>query len=311
MRPRLKKTRAAFYLESYFLSVYRRYRKMDLDRIFDKLNDQQIEDVNSRVDYCMKLSTPFKCDMDVAIKDFKRGKGSAYYFDIKKYLVNFDGGNEFNYLFGDVVHVPDKPTFVKSRPICSGNGNSILLKMDSIRHYNFFTDPFQLEDKIDMAVWRGMSPQPHRKKFVDQFYNSGLCDVGQVDKALSDQKNYKPYMSVRDQFKFKYIISLEGYDVATNLKWIMASNSAAIMPKSKFETWFLEGSLIPDHHYISIEDDYSNLEEKIDYCNRNPDFVRYIVGNANRYVSKYRCNRTEDLVSMLVLKKFFSLSGQI
>lgn len=37
-------------------------------------------------------------------------------------------------------------------------------------------------------------------------------------------------MSVEDQKRYRYIVSLEGYDVATNLKWIMNSNSLCLMP---------------------------------------------------------------------------------
>ena len=42
----------------------------------------------------------------------------------------------------------------------------------------------------------------------------------------------------------------------------MSSNSLCFMPKPKYETWFMEGKLIPNHHYVLIEDDYSNLLEQ-------------------------------------------------
>ena len=29
--------------------------------------------------------------------------------------------------------------------------------------------------------------------------------------------------------------------------------SIVIMPKPKYETWFMEGTLIPDYHYIFIK----------------------------------------------------------
>ena len=31
----------------------------------------------------------------------------------------------------------------------------------------------------------------------------------------------------------------------------------AVMPKPKYESWFMEGKLIPNYHYILIKDDYS------------------------------------------------------
>ena len=52
---------------------------------------------------------------------------------------------------------------------------------------------------------------------------------------------------------------VEGVDVATNLKWVMSSNSIAVMPKPKIESWFMENMLIPEKHYIEIKEDYSDV----------------------------------------------------
>ena len=45
----------------------------------------------------------------------------------------------------------------------------------------------------------------------------------------------------------------------------MSSNSVAVMPRPKYESWFMEGRLQPGVHYIEIKDDYSDLEDKIQY----------------------------------------------
>ena len=42
----------------------------------------------------------------------------------------------------------------------------------------------------------------------------------------------------------------------------MSSNSVAVMPRPKYESWFMEGRLQPGVHYIEIKDDYSDLEPK-------------------------------------------------
>ena len=41
----------------------------------------------------------------------------------------------------------------------------------------------------------------------------------------------------------------------------MSSNSVAVMPRPKYESWFMEGRLQPGVHYIEIKDDYSDLED--------------------------------------------------
>ena len=59
--------------------------------------------------------------------------------------------------------------------------------------------------------------------------------------------------------------------MASNLKWVMSSNSVAVMPRPRYETWFMEGSLVPGYHYIEIKTDFSDLIEKMEYYNAHPD----------------------------------------
>lgn len=84
-------------------------------------------------------------------------------------------------------------------------------------------------------------------------------------------------MSITDQLKYKFVISLEGNDVATNLKWIMLSNSVCFMRKPRVESWFMEGSLIPNHHYVLLDDEFSDLEDKIDYYSKHTDKALAII----------------------------------
>ena len=90
----------------------------------------------------------------------------------------------------------------------------------------------------------------------------------------------------------------------------MSSNSVAVMPKPKYESWFMEGKLIPDYHYVLIKDDYSDLEEKLNYYINNLDKLKFISKNANQYVSKFRDTKTEKIISLLVMEKFFSITSQ-
>jgi hypothetical protein len=90
----------------------------------------------------------------------------------------------------------------------------------------------------------------------------------------------------------------------------MSSNSIAVMPKPKYETWFMEGTLIPDYHYIFIKDDYSNLEEKITFYINNEDECEKIIKNAHEFVSQFKDKKKEDLISLLVLEKYFKKTHQ-
>jgi hypothetical protein len=79
------------------------------------------------------------------------------------------------------------------------------------------------------------------------------------------QPYHKHFMSIEEQLQHQFVVSVEGIDVATNLKWIMASNSLCLMRRHRFETWFMEGALVPGYHYVELADDHSDLPEKIRY----------------------------------------------
>ena len=90
----------------------------------------------------------------------------------------------------------------------------------------------------------------------------------------------------------------------------MSSNSICVMPKPKYETWFMEGKLEAGVHYVEVNDDFSNAEEKINYYSKHTEEALHIIKNANAYVDQFKDSKREKLISLLVLDKYFSLSGQ-
>ena len=127
-----------------------------------------------------------------------------------------------------------------------------------------------------------------------------LCDL-----------NYTDHMSLYNHLAYRYIITIEGNDVASNLKWVMSSNSVAVMPRPSFETWFMEGLLIPNYHYIEIAADYHDLIEKVRYYESHPEEAKAIIDHAHEWVKQFHNSKREDLISLMVLNKYFKLTGQI
>ena len=85
------------------------------------------------------------------------------------------------------------------------------------------------------------------------YFGSECCDAGiSTPRPEYPPEWTKPHISMYDHLNYKFILAIEGYDVATNLKWIMSSNSLAVMPRPTYETWFMEGTLIPGYHYVEI-----------------------------------------------------------
>lgn len=117
-------------------------------------------------------------------------------------------------------------------------------------------------------------------------------------------------MTIPEHLDYKFIISIEGNDVASNLKWAMSSNSAVIMKRPTCESWFMEGTLIPNYHYIEIADDFSDLPEKIEYYIAHPQEAEEIIRHAHEYVSQFKDREKERIVSLMVLDKYMRMTSQ-
>ncbi|ASU35269.1 glycosyl transferase family 90 [Mucilaginibacter xinganensis] len=268
--------------------------------------------VHDRVNYYNKLKQPTPIgDNATVLKEMQIFKSpKTYNFDAFEYLRYFKGSLRANFLFGDITHIANVPSLQKSRPIAGDNSNAVLLKLDKKRHFFFVKDKKLYSDKKNMLIGRGTIYQPHREKFMEMYFDNPLCDLGQVNKKGGNLKWLKPPISIDQHLQYKFILSLEGNDVATNLKWIMSSNSIAVMPKPKYETWFMEGRLIPGFHYIEIKDDYTDLIEKLNYYAGHIDEAEQIISNAKAFVTQFLDQQQEAVISLLVLQKYFAKTMQ-
>ena len=317
-----------FYYAKSFLhqKLYPRQLKLRHKKsCFKLLNDTQIaQRVFQRVNYYCKINQYFELVEQPSIPECQHtlylchsnnvtslNCGSFYRFDCQRYLSHFPSHYQLHLLPGDIVQVPSFCSAVKSRPISqdSSNDNACLLKLDALRHFNFIQDTLTFNRKIPQLVWRGAAHQPHRKAFLQQFYDHPLMNVGQVNQP--DCRTYQPKMSISEQLDYQFILSIEGNDVATNLKWIMSSQSLCFMTKPKYETWFMEGTLVAGFHYVEVKDDYSDLVDKMKYYTDYPDEAKIIIQQANAYCQEFMDNQKEDLIHFLVLEKFFHFSRQI
>ena len=286
---------------------------------FQKILHYDENYIASRVNYYNKLENATNLlENKVLLKDFrlKRIKSfgpSTHFFDTYAYSRYFPKENFISLLFGDNIIIPTCPSIVKSRPIAENNENAIVLKLNKLRHFVFVKDKNKFENKKDILVGRCsvFEPQPQRIKFWEMYFGHPLCNLGQTNlHPIFSEKWITPKMTIDEHLDYKFILCLEGNDVATNLKWVMSSNSLAVMPKPKYETWFMEGNLIPDYHYIEIKDDYSDLPDKLNYYIKNTSEALKIIDNAHKFVSQFQDAQQEKLISLLVLKKYFEYVQQ-
>lgn len=252
---------------------------------------------------CLMLSD-FTCPPRNGGKKF-----STYFYDLIPSVRCFPQHWLMRYLFGDITTVEAIPTIVKSRPIGQGNENSTVMKLDSMRHFMFLSDPTPWRAKKDAIVSRNVVRQPHRIRLLEQWFGHPKCNFGQVnpDVQQGHPEWIQPFMPMSEQLSYKFIACVEGHDVATNLKWVMSSNSLAVMPRPRYETWFMESQLRPGYHYVEVKDDYSDLIAQMDYYCAHPDEAEAIIRHAHEYVQQFQNRRLEQATEYLTMKRYLGL----
>lgn len=285
-----------------------------INKQYPKYDSFELQD---RLNYYNKLKNKRILSEDAPILSQHKIKevnySKVYFFDTYEITRYFPKHLHWIFKPGDITTLQTYPSIVKSRPIVENNENSILLKLNKIRHFVFVNDKRKFENKIPKIIFRGAAHgKPIRQKFIEMYVNNPMCDVKDTAKdSINPIKWQSKPISIKKQLRYRYIMAIEGNDVASNLKWIMSSNSIAVMPRPKYETWFMEGTLIPNHHYIEIKDDFSDLIERVNFYEQNPELAKNIIKNANEYVKQFKDKKREKLLGILVMKKYFEKTGQL
>ena len=311
---RNKNNKFLYYFKNYFRQLlpatyYQKKLTHQLNK-FEKLSTDERQNLLLRLNYYNQLKEKYILSPNAEkLAELKLQKANkTYYFDLYEYSRYFKQQLKGHFLFGDIIKTPKEPGLVKSRPISNENTNSVLLKWNKIRHFTFIEkNELQYSKKKDQLLFRGKvhTSQTQRVQFLEKYFGHSICNIGKINSNSLNSKWMAKRMTINEQLKYKFILCLEGNDVASNLKWVMSSNSIALMPKPKYETWFMEGRLIADYHYIEIKDDYSDLEERLRFFIKHPKKAELIIENANKHVEQFKDQNNEDLISLMVLVKYF------
>lgn len=327
-----KNNKIMYWLRSLLMLIEPRcilmYRRKKLFDEFYRMSKTEQEQILKRVDYYCSLpnniSLPETAPKLGNHKFFTKSKltrHSVYFFDSYEYTRYFPDSLHWQIEEGDVNIEMTSPTFTKTRPIIKRGvndknlvfSNNVIINMDKIRHFLFINDPLTWEEKHGKVLFRGVIyNKENRRRFVEMYGDNSLCDLKDVDRHSKLPERFKTHklMTLREHLEYRYIMSLEGNDVASNLKWVMSSNSIAVMPQPTCESWYMEGSLIPNVHYIEIAPDFHNLIERIEYYENNPEEAKAIVKNAHEWVKQFQKKKRENIISLMVLEKYFHSTGQ-
>jgi hypothetical protein len=238
-------------------------------------------------------------------------KVKYYIDDLRKYFINSEIKNFNIYIaFGDVNVKMKKYCFTKSRPIDLTNNFNILLNLNTPRHWggldNVKKYDIPFDKKNNKIIWRGASTGNKRVKFVEKYQNHQNKNIDIKFSNLCQNVINNNYilnkLTTQEQLQSKFIISIEGNDVATNLKWILYSNSVVIMPKPTVCSWIMEDKLISGTHYIEIKNDYSDLEEKYKWCLNNLEECKKIAEAGRNYIEQFLNQENEKKITNKIIE---------
>eukprot|EP01083_Nonionella_stella_P038268 104134_1 len=228
------------------------------------------------------------------------------------------------------------PVFAKARVITSHKyqNNAILIQeLEYTRHWDapctIMNIDIEWDNKLNKAVWRGASSDGwYRRSFVRQYIGNytGHSDMNHLDdidvgftsftvrsyETIADLRPlFKHPLKIEQLLKYKYLVSIDGNDVATNTKWILMSNSVLFMLPPTKESWLMEGLLEPYVHYVPLSLNRTknhphatsftdetwtwNLEEQYQFCMENDEICNQIAQNGKRFMIEHKfCDRKHE-----------------
>lgn len=249
-----------------------------------------------------------------------------YYDDLYTYLhIYRKKTRNFNikyiFWFGDETGYKEFPCFVKAKSLIN-NDFSVLLKLNTPRHIGMFNEVLENDIPYDLKnnklIWRGTSTginlnnsSDQRLHLVNKYYITNNPDIDIKFSYLCqnidvEEEKVGGVISLPELLKSRFLISIEGNDVATNLKWILLSKSVCLMPKPTKCSWFMEDMLIPYLHYVPLADDFSDLFEVYNWCLNNINECDIISKNATKYMEDFLDEENEEYVTNEVIKQYFN-----
>ena len=101
-----------------------------------------------------------------------------------------------------------------------------------------------------------------------------------------DDRLLSSYLSPVEQSKFKYILNIPGHSAAYRLSLELSMMSVVLLVDCEYKLWFQQ-YLEPYVHYVPINNDLSDLVEKIIWCINNDKKCQQIAQNAFSFYEKY------------------------
>eukprot|EP00978_Attheya_sp_CCMP212_P032104 scaffold123773_cov49-Attheya_sp.AAC.2 len=199
-------------------------------------------------------------------------------------------------------------------PVCKKDHiDTILWPLNRHRHFSLASHvpnwDIPWNDKKPVAIWRGGPPQNPKWRYkehmallntiamkwrlVSRHSNSSSVDAKFAFRFNGDDEIYSfipesycggDLMPPAEQLLNKYLLSIEGNDVSSGLKWMLFSNSVVLMPPIQYESWAMESLLEPYVHFIPVKPDLSDVEDQIQWAEANQEKAQRIAERSTLFI---------------------------
>ena len=143
------------------------------------------------------------------------------------------------------------------------------------------TTPYS-DNKIGDFGYLCGKTKPIRLKFIELSKTYKMLEYYSTPKY---NKENPKMITFNDMKKYKYVIDLPGHNYSTKIYSYLHCKRVVFRVKKMSMHFNWEKHLIPNVHYIEVNNDLSNLIEKYKYLEQNPDIYNKIVENCNKLVS--------------------------
>ena len=108
--------------------------------------------------------------------------------------------------------------------------------------------------------------------------------IRECNETLGSLRMTNESTPISKQISYKYLISASGMDKATNLNWLLWTDSVPLMPPPSDESWLCEGWLKPWVHYVPLRPDFADLGIRLKWLRANPVSAAAIAGAGRKFL---------------------------
>ena len=113
-----------------------------------------------------------------------------------------------------------------------------MLNLDRCRLDIRLHDKIPFTEKADRVIFRGsVKSSEQRRRFIETFRDNPRIDTADTRSGHSAQETgTAKQITLYAHLGSKFIMTFEGNDIASNIRWVMSTNSIAVMPRPRNES---------------------------------------------------------------------------